>query len=84
MFKMDTNKDLLYDTGNSAQCYVAAWMGREWGGEWTGICMAELLCCAPETITTLLIGLLKYKIKGLKKCNINNPSQKDLHFSNTI
>ena len=29
-----TNKDLLNSTGNSAQCYVAAWMGREFGGEW--------------------------------------------------
>ena len=29
-----TNKDLLYSTGNSAQCYVAAWMGGECGGEW--------------------------------------------------
>ena len=28
-------KNLLYGTGNSAQCYVAAWMGRESGGEWT-------------------------------------------------
>ena len=27
------NKDLLYSTGNSAQCYVAAWMGREFGKE---------------------------------------------------
>ena len=26
-----TNKDLLYSTGNSAQCYVAAWMGGESG-----------------------------------------------------
>ena len=25
--KWITNKDLLYSTGNSAQCYVAAWMG---------------------------------------------------------
>ena len=25
--KMDNNKDLLYSTGNSAQGYVAAWMG---------------------------------------------------------
>ena len=25
-----TNKDLLYSTGNSAQCYVAAWMGGEY------------------------------------------------------
>ena len=32
--KQITNKDVLYSTGNSAQCYVAAWMGREFGGEW--------------------------------------------------
>ena len=30
--KWVTNKD-LYSTGNSAQCYVAAWMGGEFGGE---------------------------------------------------
>ena len=29
-----TNKDLLYSTWNSAQCYVATWMGGEFGGEW--------------------------------------------------
>jgi len=28
------NKDLLYSTGNSAQCSVAAWVGGELGGEW--------------------------------------------------
>ena len=33
-FKWMTNKDLLYSTGNSAQCYMAAWMGGEFGGEW--------------------------------------------------
>ena len=27
-------KDLLCSTWNSAQCYVAAWMGGEFGGEW--------------------------------------------------
>ena len=32
--KWVTNKDLLYSTGNSAQCYVAAWMGGEFRGEW--------------------------------------------------
>ena len=32
--KESTNKDLLYSTGNSSQCYMAAWMGREFGGEW--------------------------------------------------
>ena len=29
--KRITNKDVLYSTGNSAQCYVAAWLGREFG-----------------------------------------------------
>ena len=32
--KWITNKDLLYRTWTSAQFYVAAWMGGEFGGEW--------------------------------------------------
>ena len=32
--KWITNKDLLYNTCNSAWCYVAAWMGGEFGREW--------------------------------------------------
>ena len=32
-----TNKDLLYSTGNSAQCYVPAWMRGETEGEWIHI-----------------------------------------------
>ena len=32
--KWITNKDLLFSTGNSAQGYVAAWMGPEFKGEW--------------------------------------------------
>ena len=43
-----TNKDLLCSTVNSAQRYVEAWMGGEFGDE--GI------LCPPETITALLIG----------------------------
>ena len=31
IFKMDNEDVLLYSTGNSAQCYVAAWMGVECG-----------------------------------------------------
>ena len=31
--KQVTNKDLLTSTWNSAQGYVAAWMGGEFGGE---------------------------------------------------
>ena len=32
--KWITNKDLLYGTWNSAQCYVASWMGGGFEGEW--------------------------------------------------
>ena len=49
--KWMTDKDLPHSTWNSAQCYVAAWMGID-----TRICIAESLCCSPETTTTLLIG----------------------------
>ena len=33
-FKWVTKKDLLYSTWNSSQCYVMAWIGGEFGGEW--------------------------------------------------
>ena len=32
--KWITNKDLLFSIGNSAECYVVALMGGEFGGEW--------------------------------------------------
>ena len=55
--KWITNKVLLYSTGNSAQCYAAAWIRGEFVGRMdTCICMAESLCCPPETTTTLLIS----------------------------
>ena len=37
--KMDNQQNLLYSTGNSAQCDVAAWMGGEFGGEWIHVYM---------------------------------------------
>ena len=33
IFKMDNQQGPMYSTGNSAQYYVAAWMGGEFGGE---------------------------------------------------
>ena len=35
--KCTTNKDLLYSTWNSAQCYVPAWMGGGFGGDWISV-----------------------------------------------
>ena len=34
-----TNKHPLYSTCNSAQCYVAAWMGGEFGAQWICVCV---------------------------------------------
>ena len=54
--KQILNKDLLYSTGNPAQYYVAAWVGGEFGGKMDAyVCMAESLCCPPESVTMLLI-----------------------------
>ena len=66
--KWIANKDLLHSTGNSAQCYVASWMGGESGGRMdTWIGMTEFLCCSPEAITTLLIGYTLIENKKFEK-----------------
>ena len=39
----------------STNMWQPGW-GAVWGRMATCICMAELFCCASETITTLLIG----------------------------
>ena len=49
-------------TGNSAQWYVAAWMGGEFGGEWI-----HGYLCSPETAITLLICYTPIQNKKLKK-----------------
>ena len=54
--KCITNKDLLYSTWNSTQCYVPPWMGGGLGRTYTCTRMAEVLCCSPEMTTTLLMG----------------------------
>ena len=41
--KWITCKDLLYSTGNSAQCYVPAWMGAGFG-ERVCVCVCCLVC----------------------------------------
>ena len=37
--KWITSKDLLGSTGKSPQCYVATWVGREFGGGWIHACV---------------------------------------------
>ena len=66
--KWITNKDLLYSTGNSAQCHVAAWVGEEFGGEWIhGYVGLSPFASPPEAVTTLLIVYTPIQRKSLKK-----------------
>ena len=67
--KWVTNQDLLQSTGNSAQCYVAAWMGEGFGGEWIHVYVwLSPFRCSPETITTLLISHTPIQnVVGVKK-----------------
>ena len=65
--KWITNKDLLYNTGNSIRCYVAAWMGGEFGGEW----MHRYVWLSPFAVHLKLSqhcqsAIPQYKIKSLK------------------
>ena len=50
----------------SMLCGSLDWMG-VWGRMNTCICMAESLCCLPETITTLLIGYTPLQNKKVFK-----------------
>ena len=51
-----TNKDLLYSTGNFAQCYVAALMGGEFGAEWIHVYVWLSRFAVHLKRLTLLIG----------------------------
>ena len=62
--KWIANKDLVHSTGNSARCYMAAWIG-SWGR--TDTCTAESFCCPLETVTTLLIGYTPTQNKKFKE-----------------
>ena len=52
--KWITNKNLLYSTWNSAQCYMAAWMGGEFGRERMCMCVCVCGCvcvCVPSHLS---------------------------------
>ena len=66
--KWITDKDLLHSTCNSAQCYVATWMGGEFGGEWIYV----YVWLSPFTAHLKLSqhcqsAILQYKIKSFLK-----------------
>ena len=66
--KWITDKDLLYSTGNSAQCYVATWREGEFGGSWVRVC----IWLSPFSVHLELpqhcqSNIPQYKIKHFKR-----------------
>ena len=63
---MNNQQGLPCSPWNSAQCYVAAWMGGEFGGEWIRV----YIWLSPFTVhlklTTLLIGYTSIQNKKFK------------------
>ena len=64
--KWIASKDLLYSTGHSAPCEVAACMGWGWG-EWIHVCVAESLCVHLKLSQHCSLAIPQYKIKSNKK-----------------
>ena len=74
--KWITNKDLLYSKWNSAQCYVAAWMGGGFGGELIHVyvCLSPFYVHLKLSQRCLLISYTpiqnkKFKDRKRKKSN---------------
>ena len=49
IFEMDNQQGPTYNTEDSAQCYVAAWMGGEFGEEWILVYVWTESLCPPKT-----------------------------------
>ena len=59
-----TDKDLLYSTGNSIKCYVAAWMGGEFGGEWIRVYVWLSPFAVHLKLSHCKSAISQYKIKS--------------------
>ena len=57
-----TNKDLLYSTGDSAQCYMAAWIGEEFGGERIHVYVLSAFAIYLNLSQRCLLTIPQYKI----------------------
>ena len=70
--KWITNKDLPCSTGNSVQCYVTVWTGKEFGENgYLYVYMAQSLHCSPETVNVQHCLLTGYTPKQNSLNNLN-------------
>ena len=72
IFKMDNQPRSTTQHIGSMLCGSLDGRG-VWGKMDTCICMAEFLCCAPESTTTQLIGYLKVKVLSLSCVRLCEP-----------
>ena len=79
--KWITNKDLQYSTENSAQCYVAAWMRGECGGECIYIYIWLSLFAVHLKLShlKLFIGYTPIQNKMLKMIHVKRKKKKNIH-----
>ena len=65
----------FYSTGNSAQCYVAAWMGGESGGEWIHVYVwLSRFAVRLKLSQHCSSAIRQYKIKSFKRITGFRPS----------
>ena len=64
--KWIADKDLLYSTGNSIQCYAAAWMGGGFGWEWIHVYTWLSPFAIHLKLSQHQLAILQYKVKNLK------------------
>ena len=76
--KRIVNEDLQYSTWNSSQCYVAAWMGGEFGGEWIHV-YARLnpFTAHPSQYCLFINYTSKQNKKFKKRCWQTTPSENE-------
>ena len=61
-------KDLLHSTGNSAQCNLAACVGREFGGEWIHVCIWLNPFSVQVKLSQHCLLTMKKKVKVALSC----------------
>ena len=70
--KWITNKALLHSKWNSAQCYVATWMGGGFGGEWIHVYVwLSPLAVYLKLSQHCLSAISQYKLKSLENKFLN-------------
>ena len=73
--KWITNKDLLYNTWNSTQCYVPAQIGGGFEGEWIRVYVQlSPFAIQSEITTTLLINYIPIQNKKFIKLKKKKPT----------